>query len=313
MTLWKSSSLAQAAERIRLWYVASTRACDLLVIPVPDFKIATGSWHHLIEWDFGDVEPIQTLDEGPTLQRPVPVDGAVDEASYQAEAARIDAARPRIERLTPSRHEAHDAPSEDAELDDETVVAAAVVGRADDVRSDDDPLPASFALEVPPVRGAGAVRGLLLHKLLEELVTGELVDEDAALEDRAQVLLDQLGVSDGPEAAEVAATVRRAWTLPDVAGVRDGLIAELDVAGRSEREGVELLTHGIADAVAYGADGTPDLVIDWKSDVAPRPETVQGYRDQVRTYVRLLGAREGWLVFATSGRIERVPAAGGAA
>jgi hypothetical protein len=65
--------------------------------------------------------------------------------------------------------------------------------------------------------------------------------------------------------------------------------------------------------VAYAADGSPEVVIDWKSDVAPRPETVQGYRDQVRAYVRLLGAREGWVVFATGGRVERVVAGGGAA
>jgi exodeoxyribonuclease-5 len=52
------------------------------------------------------------------------------------------------------------------------------------------------------------------------------------------------------------------------------------------------------------------VVVDWKSDVAPRPETVQAYRAQVASYVRLLGAREGWIVFATSGRLERV--AGGA-
>lgn len=54
------------------------------------------------------------------------------------------------------------------------------------------------------------------------------------------------------------------------------------------------------------------MVIDWKSDVAPRPETVQAYRAQVAAYVRLLGAREGWLVFATSGRVERVLDAEGA-
>jgi exodeoxyribonuclease-5 len=58
--------------------------------------------------------------------------------------------------------------------------------------------------------------------------------------------------------------------------------------------------------VAYAPDGTPDVVIDWKSDVAPAADTVQNYRAQVASYVRLLGAREGWIVFATSGRVERV-------
>jgi ATP-dependent exoDNAse (exonuclease V) beta subunit len=307
-----AESAAVAAERIRLWYVATTRACDLLVVPVPAFPIANGSWHHLIQWDFGDVEPIEVLEHGPNVQRAVPTDGLLDEASYVAEAARIDAARPRIERLTPSRHEAHDEPGEDVGFED-FAPASSSVGSDEAVHSDDDPLASTPAVEVPPVRGAGAVRGLVLHKLLEELVTGELADVGPALVDRAHLLLGQLAVTDGPEATEVAATARRAWTLPEVAGLHHRLVAELDVAGRSEHAGVERLTHGIADAVAYAADGSPEVVIDWKSDVAPRPETVQGYRDQVRAYVRLLGAREGWLVFATGGRVERVVAGGGAA
>lgn len=290
---------AIAAERIRLWYVAATRACDLLVLPVPAFPIATGAWHHLIDWDLEDAAPIEVLEQGPTVRRAPPSDGAMDEASYLAEAARIEAARPRIERRTPSRHEVHDTL---ARPDD----GAAASGDA--VFTEDDPLASPAPVAAPTVQGAGAVRGLVLHKLLEELVTGELADEGAALADRARVLLDQLGVVDGPEADEIAGTARRAWSLPEVAALHDRLFAELDVAGRSEHVGVEHLTHGIADAVAYAPDGTPDVVIDWKSDVAPAPETVQNYRAQVASYVRLLGVREGWIVFATSGRLERVAA-----
>jgi ATP-dependent exoDNAse (exonuclease V) beta subunit len=300
----EAESASEAAERIRLWYVAATRACDLLVVPVPAFEVGRSCWHHMIAWDFGDIEPIRVLERGPTVHRPMPADGPLDEASYVAEAARIDAARPRIERLTPSRHEAHDAAGEDAASEDFAPVVA-LAGSGEAVRSDDE---RAFAppLDLPPVRGAGATRGLLLHKLLEELVTGELADADAALDARAHVLLDQLGVGDGPDAAEVAASARRAWTLPEVADLHGRLVAELDVAGRSLHDGVELLTHGVADAVAYAPDGTPEVVVDWKSDVAPRPATVDAYREQVRAYVRLLGAREGWLVFATGGRIERI-------
>ena len=35
---------------------------------------------------------------------------------------------------------------------------------------------------------------------------------------------------------------------------------------------------GIVDAIAFDADGKPEVVIDWKSDVDPAPETIEHYR-----------------------------------
>jgi len=58
---------------------------------------------------------------------------------------------------------------------------------------------------------------------------------------------------------------------------------------------------GIADAVALTPDGRPDVVIDWKSDVNPDPETLAHYRAQVRTYLDMTGAERGLIVLMTTG------------
>jgi hypothetical protein len=63
---------------------------------------------------------------------------------------------------------------------------------------------------------------------------------------------------------------------------------------------------GVADALALNPDGTTDVVIDWKSDVDPDATHVDLYRAQVRDYLAATGAREGLLVFVTSGHVERV-------
>ena len=58
---------------------------------------------------------------------------------------------------------------------------------------------------------------------------------------------------------------------------------------------------GVADAVSVDADGRVDVVIDWKSDVAPAEATLAHYRAQVGGYMRMTGARRGLVVLATSG------------
>ena len=63
----------------------------------------------------------------------------------------------------------------------------------------------------------------------------------------------------------------------------------------------EKATAGIADAVAFGADGAPQVVVDWKSDVAPARETLEHYHAQVRAYLDTTQAERGLIVLATSG------------
>jgi len=40
---------------------------------------------------------------------------------------------------------------------------------------------------------------------------------------------------------------------------------------RSVPQGTERATAGIADATSFGDDDAPQAIIDWKSDVDPRP------------------------------------------
>ena len=84
------------------------------------------------------------------------------------------------------------------------------------------------------VRGACAV--LLLHKLMEEVLTGELTEEVERFADRARELVAELVLDpddgDGlPDADEIAATAWRTLQLPDIAALRERLTPN----GRSMR------------------------------------------------------------------------------
>ncbi len=63
---------------------------------------------------------------------------------------------------------------------------------------------------------------------------------------------------------------------------------------------------GIADALVLDKAGSVETVIDWKSDVDPDAAVIEGYRAQIRDYLKATGAAVGLLVFVTGGRIERV-------
>jgi exodeoxyribonuclease-5 len=52
----------------------------------------------------------------------------------------------------------------------------------------------------------------------------------------------------------------------------------------------EVATAGIADAVVLGPDGAAQTVVDWKTDVAPTPETLEHYRAQVHAYLDMTRA-----------------------
>ena len=158
----------------------------------------------------------------------------------------------------------------------------------------------------------GRIRGLVLHKLIEEVLTGETVGEVEALQARAATLLVELYSAqaaspvEAPHAPELAATTLRALTIPEVAALRHRLLPEVTVFS-SEAAG-DLITYvgGVVDALALNHDGTPHVVIDWKSDVDPETSQVDLYREQIRDYLAATGAREGLLVFVSSGKVERV-------
>ncbi len=312
-------SAESAAENVRLLYVAATRAADLLVVPRPDWPVAEKSWLALAGLHDLDGHEV-TVDATAPLAADRDRTPAQDRATFVEQAERIVALTPRIAWTSPSRHDGvEEAPrSPTFELEGEVVeVGSAVVAVPSDARGDTaaeapGETPADVIADL--IAGRGRLRGLVLHALMEALITGEVAPD--GLEAYAQQATDALlstwdqdpaaeTQADRPDPLEMAATARRAWDAPELADVRDDLIAEVDVYGR-DGDGVDgasaTYVRGVADAVAVDEAGRPYLVIDWKSDVDPGDAAIDAYRAQVADYLRLTGVARGWLVFLTSGR-----------
>ena len=155
-------------------------------------------------------------------------------------------------------------------------------------------------------------RGLILHKLMEEVLIGETVEDAQVLQKRAAELMSQLGIDnapdpqDGPCSTEIAKTIERTLQLSAIAEIRPRLLPEFCIYTGTVENAVASLTAGVADAVAVDETGHIDTVVDWKSDVAPGQRIVELYRNQLRDYLRATTARRGLLVFLSSGRIEEI-------
>jgi exodeoxyribonuclease-5 len=83
-------------------------------------------------------------------------------------------------------------------------------------------------------------------------------------------------------------------------------MAEFPVYASAINEDHETVVAGIADAMTMNEAGQPDVVIDWKSDVAPEPRRLGHYQAQVRAYLEMTGAGRGLLVFMTLGHVIHV-------
>jgi hypothetical protein len=189
-----------------------------------------------------------------------------DEMTWRSEAATIAATRRSIVWRSPSRHE----------------MPPGVTPRPDRDEIFADAVAPSEQLPFEPDNAAGAVRGgrergLVVHKLLEEVLTGETANHADALEIRARALLAQLGISeaarpeDGPHAPELAATTLRALAIPDIVACQSRLLPEMTVFSAQAGDDRTIYVGGIADAVAYQPTGAIDLVIDWKRTSVPAP------------------------------------------
>lgn len=281
-----------AAERIRLWYVACTRAEHLLVMPRHATPSTRAEWIKLVPIDLEALTAINAAAWPVLPPEPRPAErNDEDQAAFADATRRIREDRTPVAWVTPSRKDAEfDAP-DDAPAQDEAIVAA----------------PPAVAAATPAVKGS-RLRGLVLHKLLEEVLNGETEETEAGLASRATELIAQLVDPDGtvPDAAELAATVLRALALPAIATLRPNLWPETPVAASWMDAESETAILGIADALATDPTGAVTAVIDWKSDVQPSDETVRAYRGQIQAYLDATGASRGLLVFATSGAIVQV-------
>lgn len=280
-------------ERIRLWYVAATRARELLVLPRLDATPSKSAWIGLVDLSLADLRGLDVSHLPAALSTAgAGADNAQTRASFAAESETIAATQTRLTWLAPSR----DENAAGSVLREEE--AALWTGSANDQPLERE----SDAL----VQG-GRERGLILHKLMEEVLSGETPEAEAALAERAGHLiraLDQSPAADpvtGLSAQELAACVARTLALPDITALRPGLLAEFPVYATQATDGEETATAGIADALTLTIEGHPAIVVDWKSDVTPTPETLNHYRAQVRAYLNMTGAVRGLIVLMTSG------------
>ena len=184
-------------ERERLWYVACTRARELLIVPeLPQAE--QKSWARVVDLGHG---ALPSLDLSRMTPTPVPI--SVDPPNAQtaelfaAERAIIDAAAVPLTWVRPSDH------------DPDRISATEAIA-----------LEPGDAPEVDVPVGAGRVRGLLLHKLMEEVLTGELAEEVERFANRVRELLAELVLD--PDDGDA---------LPDAERDRGHRLAHLAAAG----------------------------------------------------------------------------------
>ncbi|MQV20288.1 AAA family ATPase [Sinorhizobium meliloti] len=281
-------------ERMRLWYVAATRARDLLVIPRLDVAATKSTWIALLDLALAELSALDLshLPAEVGARPPVATNHQTRE-TFAREAAEIAARQRRLAWLAPSRDEA-------------TGGSLVMFEEPEVLIAGEDAAPVEESIQI--VQG-GRERGVILHKLLEEVLTGETDDQTPALIDRATALIQSLGrpVVDDPalglSPVEIASRIARTLALPEIACLRSRLQPEFPVYASDIAEVEESATAGIIDAIAFGADGSPQVVVDWKSDVEPVPETLEHYRGQVRSYLDITGAEHGLVVLLTSGTI----------
>lgn len=279
-------------ERIRLWYVAATRARDLLVIPRLDVAAAKSTWIALLDLALAEL-PALDLSHLPAEVgggHSMVANGQTREI-FAREAAEIAARQRRLIWLAPSRDETTGGPLIGAEEPD-------VLFSGED---------GALVEESAEVVQGGRERGLIIHKLLEEVLTGETADETPALVERAELLirsLDRLVVDNpaqGLSPVEIAGCVARSLALPEIAALQPTLAPEFPVYASTLAEELEQATAGVADAISFAADGTPHVIVDWKSDIDPAPEMIEHYCTQVRSYLDITGTERGLIVLVTSG------------
>jgi len=271
-----------ARERERLWYVACTRARDLLVLP--DLVGAKpSSWARILDLGTSRLPELEvTFLQDQASQRPAVESNAQTPEVFSAEAAAVGAAAPPVIWRRPSDHDLDRAEFEEIEAGE----AAEDLG------------------EVLRPIGAGRVRGVLLHKLLEEMVTGELVAEPASVAARAAELAEELRVLEAgeaihPDPLECAETALRARRDPQLDLIWPTLQAEVPVFA-TDQDGV--LVAGRADALSI-VNGRIEAVLDWKSDLDPSPAERAAYASQIKSYLEVTGASRGALAYVSRGEI----------
>jgi hypothetical protein len=197
----------------------------------------------------------------------------------------------KIEWRQPSRSEAA-VPSE--------IERQPIFGSTESVEESVDPFATSVA--------GGATWGTILHKLMEEVLNSETKDGLEVLVARASELMAQLSVAPSDQASpgisphELAQTIVRTLNIPEIAQLRPRLVPEHTIYGSQANDDGEIIVSGIADAVAYKADGRIEVIVDWKSDVEIDAERLNS-RGQLDAYRRQTGTLQAFLILMTTGKV----------
>jgi exodeoxyribonuclease-5 len=285
------SERESAFERMRIWYVATTRARDLLILPrySQDWGEAWSTMLNL-RYDLQSELDLSALPES-VVEDTNEERNVVDGKAFEGERGRVAASVPRLIWTSPSRHEWSPA------LSDEV--------------TDDDMVQAVPLLDPYAGIAGGAERGTILHKIMEEILNGELDDGMETIKARATVLRQQYLASVGRDIPdlipdEMARTVRRTLELPLVASMRPIIIPELVTADVTHRSGDEVVEYGVIDAAAVPADGFIKAVFDWKGDVRPNATSTKVYSKQVRRYIEMNDVEIGYIVYMTTGEVVEI-------
>ena len=285
-------------ERVRLWYVAATRARELLVLPRLDVTPSKSAWIAIVDLSLADLPALDVSQ--------LPADPFVTASDTSNRQSRDDFAAEAIGITERQMHLSWLAPSRN-----ENAGGSILLEEDVDIWTGSGDAPLLELAALGNVQG-GRERGLILHKLMEEVLTGEVEDGPSALALRADALIRALGkvpVTDpaaGLSAQELAGCVSRTLAVPEIAALRAELLSEFPVYALQGEHTELVATAGVADALTLTSEGRPDVVIDWKSDVNPDSNTVDHYRAQVRAYLDMTGARHGMIVLMTSATVIHV-------
>jgi CRISPR-associated exonuclease Cas4 len=274
----QSIEIENQLERERMWYVTCTRAEELLIVPeIPPLRYR--SWSGILDLQARGL-PRFPLDALGVMPRPAVSEPPNEQTAemFEREFASIAAKSMEMNWVQPSTHD-----------DDRAEVVEALLMMPEDAADAAEPI------------GAGKVRGLALHKLIEEILTGEVREDECELALRAGILLSQLNceAEEGtvlPDSGELAATVIKTLRLPAVARLRPSLVPEFNIFAMPDPW---TAVAGRIDAIASDEDGL--VVIDWKSDVAPSETDIQAHLTQVKDYSRMASAKKGLVVYMSSG------------
>ncbi|MGY3390194.1 ATP-dependent exoDNAse (exonuclease V) beta subunit [Bradyrhizobium sp. USDA 3311] len=273
-------SREDANQRERIWYVACTRARDLLILPhIP--QAAKDSWFTSIDLRHGELPELDVSGFPESYQRQATAhENKQSSDIFAAEQGRVSESAPTVVWRRPSDHDRDRL----ADPIDTVVVADSLA-------------------EQMEVVGGGALRGIVLHKMMEEFLTGGLEAQERPVASRADELLAQL-LTDAdereirPDATEMARCALRTLGLPEIAEMRPFLLPEMTIWG--SEDGV--LIAGRADALAI-REGHVEVAIDWKSDITPSSTVRNRYASQLSDYLKATGAKRGMLVFMSLGEI----------